>query len=40
MGYSQAAWLLKARSEVVGGTDAPDGVRDATQADIRKFMCG
>lgn len=40
MGFSEAAWLLTARSELSGTKSENDGVREATQADIRKLMCG
>ena len=32
-------WLVTARNDSMSRT-ADDGVRDATQSDIQKFMCG
>lgn len=40
MGFGEASWLLTARSELSGTKSENDGVREATQADIRKLMCG
>lgn len=39
MRFARAAWLVTAKNEM-SQTDRNDGVRDATQADIQKFMCG
>ena len=39
MGFGFAANILRAKNEL-SDTGGNDGVRDATQADIRKFMCG
>ena len=40
MGFGEASWLLTARSELSGTKSENDGVREATQADIRKLLCG
>lgn len=39
MGFSRAVNLVTARNETMRTSDG-DGVRDATQGDIQKFMCG
>lgn len=39
MGFSRAAWLIAAKNEMSKPRE-DDGVRDATQADIQRFMCG
>ena len=39
MRYGEAMWLVTARNDSMSRT-ADDGVRDATQSDIQKFMCG
>lgn len=39
MRYGEAVWLMTARSDSLSKS-TEDGVRDATQADIQKFMCG
>lgn len=40
MGFSEAAWILTARAETSGDGGSSNGVREATQADIRKLLCG
>lgn len=38
MSYSRAAWLVEGHNQATGAASGSGGVRDATQADIRKLL--